>query len=329
MRIIKIAGFAALILGLTSPVFSGQALSREAKARVQGVQEAIKAKGARWEAGETSVSDRPWKSLGGLDILNVTGDLEELPAAREELPAALDWRSLNGNFVTKSKDQGDNCNSCWAFAMTGALESYTLRRLNKPGMDLDLSEQVMLSCSGAGSCGNGIIDPTFIQKTGLPPDSAYPYIAYDGKCSKAAAGWQNSAYKIDGWARIPHDLVTLKTALVHYGPLPVAMMVYEDLVDYRSGVYSYVTGEAMGGHGVLLVGYNDAGKYFIAKNSWGAKWGEHGFFRIAYSELESEVKFAVNAVIYKTAPPALTPAVTGNEAAKRMAPLFDGTAAWK
>ena len=43
-------------------------------------------------------------------------------------------------------------------------------------------------------------------------------------------------------------------------------------------------GEYVGGHCVCIIGYDDAQKCWIAKNSWGKGWGEQGFFRIGYGE---------------------------------------------
>jgi C1A family cysteine protease len=38
----------------------------------------------------------------------------------------------------------------------------------------------------------------------------------------------------------------------------------------------------VGGHAVVAVGYNDAKKQVIVRNSWGATWGDQGYFYMPY-----------------------------------------------
>ncbi|OGR44530.1 MAG: hypothetical protein A2X35_00255 [Elusimicrobia bacterium GWA2_61_42] len=319
-----VSALAALLsLPFIAASSSAQA-SGEVKEQIAKVQKAITAKGARWVAGETAVSGlsrEDWQYLVGFDFQPI--DADPVPMTElADLPAALDWRSANGNFVTAPRNQ-KKCGSCWAFAMTGGLESYILRQQNTPGADLDLSEQVMLSCSGAGSCNGGRLTAAFLKKTGLPPEAAYPYTALDGSCASAAAGWQTSAYKVGNWGSVSKNVTALKTALANYGPLPTAFMVYEDFMHYKSGVYSYTTGKKLGGHAVLLVGYNDAEKYFIVKNSWDTGWGEEGFFKIAYSEMNNAVSFGMSTIAYYAAKTD-APGPSGEGAAwQRVAPLFE------
>ncbi|MBI4656899.1 MAG: C1 family peptidase [Elusimicrobia bacterium] len=278
--------------------FAQSSASENSKEQIEHIQYLIKQTGAKWVAGETSLSNlsqEEWKWRLGLNLDPVDAPLA--PLAETELPPAIDWRNFNGNYVTPVKDQ-KKCGSCWAFAMTGALESYVLRTQNTPGADVDLSEQVMLSCSGAGSCSGGLLNAGFIKKTGLPPESYYAYTATNGSCKTAAEGWQNAAHKILDWGSVSKKLTAIKTALVQHGPLPTAMMVYEDFMHYKSGIYSYVTGKKLGGHAILLVGYNDAEQYFIVKNSWDTDWGENGFFRIAYSQMDNSVSFGMRTIAY-------------------------------
>ncbi|HNW44359.1 MAG TPA: C1 family peptidase [Elusimicrobiales bacterium] len=322
----KSLAIAAALLALTAPAFSQQALSGDVKDQIQNVQDAIQRKGAKWTAGETSVSAarENWKYLVGLNFEAVSAPSIELMAAKD-LPTALDWRAANGNYVTAPRNQ-KKCGSCWAFAMTAGLEAYTLLKQNTPDTDLDLSEQVMVSCSGAGSCQGGQLNAGFLQKTGLPAEAAYPYTATNGDCESAAAGWQDSAYKVGAWGSVPKKIASIKTALVKYGPLPTAMMVYEDFMHYKTGIYSYTTGKKLGGHAILLVGYNDEEQYFILKNSWDTGWGENGFFRVAYSEMGTVVNFGLSTIAYRESK---TETPVGEAALARAAALLDGAAGWK
>ena len=301
------------------------------KEQIDQIQTLIKQNGGKWVAGETSLSNlsrEEWQLLVGLNFKELNAPpLPDLTAVTP--PASLDWRNSNGNYVTGIRNQA-KCGSCWAFSLTGGLESYVLINHNTPDTDIDLSEQVLLSCGGVGSCNGGTLDPAYLQSTGLPLETVYPYTATDGTCSSASPGWESSAYKIDAWGSVSKKLATIKAALVTYGPLPTAFMVYEDFMHYQSGIYSYTTGKQLGGHAVLIVGYNDAESYFIVKNSWGTGWGENGFFRIAYSEMSNVVKFGLSTVAYKAAVPqnASSDRLGAGETWSRTAPMFAPLLQW-
>jgi C1A family cysteine protease len=275
------------------------------------IKAAIHKHGARWSAEETSVSglqSHERKNRAALIKPVLTGAEPVLVVTASQLATlsgtvTVDWNAQA--YVTPVKDQG-NCGSCWAFATTGALESFVL--MSKTTAPMNLSEQVLISCSGAGSCGGGYIDraSNFIDVTGLPEETCYPYIAANGSCAKACYNWKASAYGTGPWswvATTAPKVDAIKAALTSYGPLVTTMDVYADFFSYKSGVYTYVSGAYQGGHAILIVGYTDdstipGGGYFKVKNSWGIGWGEGGFFRIAYSQLTNVVHFGYYTIAY-------------------------------
>jgi hypothetical protein len=67
---------------------------------------------------------------------------------------------------------------------------------------------------------------------------------------------------------------------------------------YIGGVYK-PSGARVGGHVVTIVGYNDIQQCWIVKNSWGTKWGEKGWFRMAYdANMIAEWNGAGTGVLY-------------------------------
>ncbi len=273
-------------------------------------------KGARWTAGETAISRLPDAErqlrLGHIRSTNTMGMPmlgTPTPQQTATYPAALDWRSNGGDYVTPIKDQG-SCGSCWAFASVAGLESAYLISTKQPGGAFDESEQIMISCSGAGSCSGGTTSgaSAWLQSTGDAPESYYPYTGTNGSCGAALSGWQAQAKKVASWVWVATSSPTvaqLKAGLNTYGPLVTTMAVYQDFFYYTSGIYEYASGALAGYHAVTIVGYNDAQQYFIVKNSWGTGWGEQGYFQIGYSELTSPTQFGQYTIGYTmTAQPA-------------------------
>ena len=281
------------------------------------IQSAIKGKGAKWTAGETSMmklSKEERKKRVGL-ILEFSPE-NEMSFASEEpvsvVPSSLDWRNNGGDFVTPVRNQA-SCGSCWAFATTAAAESAWLIAQNWSGMDLNLAEQILVSCSGAGDCGGGYIGSAsnYIRDTGLPEEICFPYRALDCNdstpvcCTQACLNWTNSTHKIDSYSGVSAAVDAIKNALNTNGPLVTTMAVYNDFFSYTGGVYTHVTGSLAGYHAVLIIGYDDPGHYFIVKNSWASGWGstagygtEKGYFMIDYSQMSNDVSFGASTQKY-------------------------------
>jgi hypothetical protein len=74
---------------------------------------------------------------------------------------------------------------------------------------------------------------------------------------------------------------------IYISPIYVVIPVYDDFINYKSGVYYHkpVEGEEpLGYHGVALIGYdnNKDGGAFELRNSWGASFGESGYAWMSY-----------------------------------------------
>lgn len=205
-------------------------------------------------------------------------------------PPSWDWRSKG--IMTSVKNQGA-CGACVAFATVGAFEAIIKW---KTGLTTDLSEAHLFFCSG-GTCDTGMYVSTalnYLETYGTPDEDCFPYDgAYYGtdlSCSDTCDDWQQRAYKIDDWDWVS-GATNIKNALVNYGPLIVTYAVYTDFDDYWADpsawpdqVYYHYYGTLRGYHAVVLVGYDDAGGYWICKNSWGTSGGINGYFKIKYGE---------------------------------------------
>lgn len=250
-----------------------------------------------WTAGTNPIWNLTWRQKAKYLGLILPTTLDD-PGPRshvaplDSLPTSWDWRNVSGrSYVSSVKDQ-DTCGSCWAFAACGALES--LREIhNDTGCAIEnLSEQFLVSCCKANSgCDGGNPSKTAncLRDTGTVDEACFPYTASNQSCNNSCSDWQSRIRDISGWSwastypRFP-TISELKSA-VKQAPVWTTFMVYADFYAYKSGVYRHVVGPLVGGHAVLMVGYNDSTKSFTCKNSWSSSWGENGYFRVGYSQI--------------------------------------------
>jgi C1A family cysteine protease len=257
------------------------------------VRAAIAASGGGWTAADTWVSDLPAEQRARLAGM-IPPSPEDFwagswyaPKAAQEFPAHFDWRDRDGlNFITPVRDQG-YCGSCWAFSVIGAVEGVIAVQEGVPDIGLDLSEQHLLSCSVAGNCDLGgltNIAANYVRDVGVPDEACWPYEEWKSPCEESCPDWPARVTRIDGWSWVGASVDELKLAILD-GPVSTGLIYYDDLSYYEGGVYRHAWGQQpYGTHAVVLVGWDDAERAWIVKNSWGDYWGENGYFRIRWGD---------------------------------------------
>jgi hypothetical protein len=257
------------------------------------VRQAIEEAGASWEAGLNPVSILPPELRPGLGAADFPMEvLTILPGggpSTDAVPGEWDWRNVSGgNWMTPIKNQG-NCGSGWAFAALGAVEPRMKLAANNPNLRPDLSEQYLLSC-GPGSCINGSSNLTadWLLCQGTVDDACFRYRGLDTvPCTESCFDRDARKYKIEGWCWVSGepdviDVPRIQQEVLFGGPVSSKMAVYEDFYLYDDDIYEHAAGALVGSQWVDILGWgtNNSTDYWICKNSWGAGWGDSGWFRI-------------------------------------------------
>jgi C1A family cysteine protease len=206
----------------------------------------------------------------------------------------VDWRARHGkNWVTRVKQQGA-CGSCVAFATIAAIESLVhIQQGIAVGDPRDrfplLSEAQLFYCSTQTShhdCHSSWHVSAALEyctSVGLVPATDFPYTAGDQRC-RLPADWHTHVTKLGAWQKLT-TAAEMKDWLASKGPLISVFKLYDDFLGYSDGVYSKTKGASYeGGHSVAVVGYDDAERAWICKNSFADDWGEKGYCKIEYGQ---------------------------------------------
>lgn len=127
-----------------------------------------------------------------------------------------------------------------------------------------------------------------LKKLGCCPEEYFPYniSRFTEKPSKEAEQAAGK-YKILSYHRV-RSLREIKTCLYHGHPVAIGIKVYESFESpevAETGVVPVPSPEFeefLGGHAMLVVGYDDEREHLIVRNSWGESWGDHGDCYLPY-----------------------------------------------
>ena len=219
----------------------------------------------------------------GLNTQNVD-EMERETVEVKDLPASFDWRTQGGVNPVQNQAQ---CGSCWAFSTVANIESVNWKAT---GQLLKLSEQQLVDCENAKQggqdqgCQGGLPTNAFTwmkaKNVGLELESDYQYTARDDTCSQTQA---KEKVFVDGYKTISTDEDQIAQAVVDNGVLSIGINA-GPMQFYMGGIanpLSLLCNPKKLDHGVDIVGFgSDPKPYWIIRNSWGAAWGEKGYYRI-------------------------------------------------
>lgn len=133
-----------------------------------------------------------------------------------------------------------------------------------------------------------------VNKQGVCPESLWAYDTNKFAQKPSAACFTAALnYQVLSYQRVPRLLSQMKGCLSDGYPFVLGFTVYDSFESTQVAKTGKLNlpkkGEAVvGGHAVMAVGYDDASKRFIIRNSWGNSWGLKGYFTMPYDYLLEE-----------------------------------------
>ena len=201
-------------------------------------------------------------------------------------PKLVDLRS----YCSPIENQG-SLGSCTGQSIAGAIELLN-KRGGKPNdvsrLFIYYYERVLLGTVNYDS-GAYIRDGIkATNKYGASLESRWPYDIRKYKQEPVTEAKTDALNrKVTRYERV-EDFNGCIDALSNGYPVVMGFYVYESFMSKnvaKTGIMPYPNTKReklLGGHAVLLVGYNKTKKVFIVRNSWGTNWGDNGYFYMPF-----------------------------------------------
>ena len=226
-----------------------------------------------------------------------------------ELESTYDF-SLR-EFCPTPQNQGNNANCVgWAvgYAAQTIREAYKHRMDNQESIDsLALSPYFIYNNIKLKDCNLGAEIPDALQfliRTGNIPLNQFKEGKKDCFAQPNRALYeQANKYKINNFKKIfnPGDsratkINAVKETLYSGYPVIIAMNISESFFEIEKGEdtwYSRLGSQVpIGGHALVVVGFDEIKNAFEVMNSWGTGWADNGFVWMNYDDFVEVVKYA-------------------------------------
>ena len=205
------------------------------------------------------------------------------------LPAKVDLRTAPD--MPPVYDQGQ-LGSCTGNAIAGAVDfdnhKQTGTFLTPSRLWIYYQERVIEGTVSSDSGGQIRDGMKAIAHLGVCPETDWPYVTSTFADPPPSKDYTDAlADRALSYQAVTQDLFALKSTLASGFPVVFGFTVYEAFESPQvasSGIVPMPSPseQVVGGHAVVLVGYDDAVDRFIVRNSWGTGWGEQGFFELPY-----------------------------------------------
>lgn len=148
-----------------------------------------------------------------------------------------------------------------------------------------------VNIDSGGTLADGI---NTLEKNGVCSEAIWPYIISKFKIRPSPLCYKNALlHKVLSASNIQSNATSIKQSLVNNNPVACGIAVYSSFETKSVSTTGVVPmpkpGEQLlGGHAVLIVGYDDSKQWWIVRNCWGPKWGAKGYFYLPYAYLANK-----------------------------------------
>lgn len=290
---------------------------------------------------EELAAQRSLEKVGGSMLAPEEADSNLYSYARAfaaDLPSKYDMRDYGR--ITSVKNQGRSWGICWAFSLASLMESSLLQQglgeydlseehlayflYNHQNDPLGNTEHDRtVNKDGYHEGGNGIMGVTHLSSwSGMTTEADVPMQdSLEGTIPDISKAYHATAYlknaNVSGYG-----ITRTKNLITNYSSVGILLYYGSGYMSWDTAAYACPKGydsannDKTINHMVTLVGWDDTYSHknfnsnsgistdgaWIAKNSWGEEWGDHGYFYISYQDASLSGLVTVEAMLSTSYP---------------------------